>query len=218
MIIQVNGIDIKTYGENPQLIIQALCRCPLCEDALVRNGSYGRWAIFFRQVFRLRIFRVYCGRCDVAFTLLPHFLLPRHRHLKMVLSSWLWACLTTSLSSRSFLKPLVPEHGQHSSGAKGQSYSDHFDSCVVRPGRSLLQYWLKAFSQRAARSQAVLVVSCAVAGRALKELSEIAVSFPIGMRRKAAPLAQALCLCSLLLSSHSLDLVFERLLVFLLGP
>jgi hypothetical protein len=52
----------------------------------------------------------------------------------------------------------------------------------------------------------------------LKRLPDITGSFPVGMRRKATSIALALCLCSLLLSSHSLDLVFDRLLVFLLGP
>jgi hypothetical protein len=66
--------------------------------------------------------------------------------------------------------------------------------------------------------QAVLVVSCIVAKTDLKSLPDIAGYFPRGMRQKAAPISQALCLCSLLLSSAPLDLVFDRLLVFGLGP
>lgn len=218
MIIQVNGVDIKTYGENPCIVLQITYHCPFCEGRLCRNGSYERGAIFFQSVFRLLIFRVYCGQCAVAFTLLPHFLLPRHRHMKIVIASWLLACLTTSLSCRSYLRPLVPEPVGQAQGTKGRSYTDHFDSCAIRPCRSLLQYWLKAFAGRAARKQGIVIVSCIVAGRDLKELPVLASSFPEKMRKGAVPLAHGLCLCSLLLSSQTLDLVFERLLVFLLGP
>lgn len=218
MIIQINGIDINTYRENPWMAMQAPVCCPFCESRICRNGSYERGPMFFHEVFRLRIFRKYCSRCAIAFTLLPHFLLPRHRHMKIVISSWLWACLTTSLLCRDYLRPLVPEPSELSQGAKGASYTDHFDSCVVRPGRTLIHYWLKAFSARASRTQAALVVSCIAAGRDLTGLPRIAGAIPSGLRRKAAPLVLALCLCALLLASHSLDLVFDRLLVFLLGP
>lgn len=217
MIIQVNGIDFKTYRDNSWMILNMLCRCPFCEVRLVRNGFYVRLARL-GQVFHLMIFRKYCSRCDIAFTLLPHFLLPRHLYLKIFISSWLWTCLTASLSCREFLRPLAPAHQKRSPGAKGESYTDHFDSCAVRPGRSLLQYWLKSFSQRATRSLPVIVACCVVVGRDLRRLPEIAGPFSGGIQQKAAPLALVLCLCSLLLSSHSLDLLFDRLLYFLLGP
>jgi len=53
MIIQVNGIDIKTYVENPWIMLQARCRCSFCEGSLVRNGRYDRMALFLQQVFHI---------------------------------------------------------------------------------------------------------------------------------------------------------------------
>jgi hypothetical protein len=216
MIIQVNGIDHKTHRENPGKLLSALKRCPICGRLLSRNGFYDRLVRALQCLYSTIIYRKYCRACVISFTLLPHFLLPRHRHVKTCIVSWLRACVMSGITSLDFLKPLTGYSNEQQHEGKGSSFSDYLTTEKVFPGKSLLFYWLRAFSLRAARLIPYLVVYCIQAGRDFRTIVTIMRSWE--MRDSARPLVYAFALCALLFPSLSAHALFEHLVVFLLGP
>ena len=215
MIIQVNGIDHNTHRENPSIVLSALKYCPFCGRQLSMNGFYGRWVRALQSLYRTVIYRKYCRACVVSFTLLPHFLLSRHRHLKSTVVNWLKACVVAGISCLEFLRPLT-NHGKESEqSGKGHSFSDFLNAERIHPGTSLLSYWLKAFSHRAALFIPRLLLYCIQAGKDIRELEKISEGWKT--HRLARPLAYAFALCGILYPSLSGDALFEHLVIFLIS-
>lgn len=156
MILSVSGPDSKTYLANPLAILVLVVLCPLCllesvEQVLAKNGSYPRWIPNGSRRVLGRIFRKYCSRCRVSFSLLPEFLLPRQRHRLGLVAAWLWEWLQgTSARCRDFYL----RHGIKCPEPDDRMcWSDLLDQpgLRTRPGYQLLYWWAERFSQRAAR-------------------------------------------------------------------
>jgi hypothetical protein len=215
MIIQINGIDHNTYRENPSITLNAMKHCPLCGRLLGRNGFYGRSVRALQRLYFTVIYRKYCRTCIISFTLLPHFLLSRHRHVKSTIIAWLKVCVMATISCLAFLKPLTNYSAESQDAGRGHSFSDYLTTERVYPGKSLLSHWLKAFSHRAALFIPKLLSYCIQAGRDLRELEIICDAWKT--HQAARPLAYAYALCRLLYPSLSEDDLFEQLMVFLLS-
>ena len=215
MIIQVNGIDHNTHRENPSIVLSVLKRCPLCGRHLSRNGFYDRSVRALQCLYRTVIYRKYCRVCVISFTLLPHFLLSRHRHLKSAIVAWLKACVTLGISCLEFLRPLTNYSNEDQKEGKGHSFSDFLNAERIYPGKSLLSYWLKSFSYRAALFIPNLLSYCIQAGRDFRELEKVCETWKT--HRVARPLAYAYALCRILFPSLSEAALFEQLVVFLLS-
>jgi hypothetical protein len=72
--------------------------CPLCllVSAVTRlacNGWYPRRIPEGLGWVPGRIYRKYCSRCKVAFSLLPDFVLPYQRYGLGLVAAWLWSWL-----------------------------------------------------------------------------------------------------------------------------
>ena len=214
MIIQINGIDHNTHRENPSITIGAMKHCPLCGRVLCRNGWYTRCVRALQCLYFTVIYRKLCTLCRISFTLLPHFLLPRHCHVKSTIVSWLKACALAGLSCLEFLKPLTDYRAEIHTGGKGHSFSDYLRSEKVYPGTSLLSYWLISFSHRAALFIPELLDYCIQAGRDLRKLESICDGWVTPL--SARPLAYSFALCRLLYPALSEDALFEQLAGFLL--
>ncbi len=214
MIIQVNGIDHNTHRENPSIVLSVFKLCPVCGKQLSRNGFYDRSVRALQCLYYTVIYRKYCRSCIVSFTLLPHFLLSRHRHLKSIIVSWLKACVLTGMSSLEFLKPLTGYCSETQEKGRGHSYSDYLNAERVYPGKTLLLHWLKAFSHRAARFIPDLLSYCIQGGRELRELEKVCEAWRT--HHSARPLAYVYALCKILFPSLSEEVLFEQLIAFLL--
>jgi hypothetical protein len=215
MIIQVNGIDHNTHRENPSIVLSALKCCPLCGKQLSRNGSYDRWVRALQRLYRTVIYRKYCRACVISFTLLPHFLLSRHRHLKSTIVAWLKACVVAVISCLDFLRPFTNYSDEDQQEGRGHSFSDFLTAEKIFPGKSLLSHWLRKFSYRASLFIPNLLSYCTQAGRDFRELEKICE--PWKTHPLARPLAYAYALCRILFSSLSEETLFEQLVVFLLS-
>ncbi|MEI7638548.1 MAG: hypothetical protein WCJ37_14655 [Syntrophus sp. (in: bacteria)] len=215
MIIQVNGIDHNTHRENPSITLSAMKFCPLCGRLLWRNGFYDRSVRALQHLYFTVIYRKHCKACAISFTLLPHFLLSRHRHVKSTIVTWLKVCVISSISCLEFLKPLTNYSSEAQDAGKGHSFSDYLSTERVYPGKSLLSHWLKTFSHRAALFIPRLLSYCIQAGRELRELERICEAWTT--HRTARPFAYAFALCRLLYLSLSEDALFEQLVTFLLS-
>lgn len=215
MIIQVNGIDHNTYRENPSIVLSVLNCCPICGRPLSRNGYYPRWARTLQRLYRTVIYRKYCRACIISFTLLPHFMIARHRHHKSTIVAWLRACVVAGISCLKFLRPLTNYDNEAQQEGRGHSFSDFLNTEKVHPGKSLLLYWLKAFSHRAALFIPRLLSYCIQAGKDIRELEKISEGWKT--HRLARPLAYAFALCGILYPSLSGDALFEHLVMFLIS-
>ena len=215
MIIQVNSIDHNTYRENPSIVLSALKCCPLCGRQLSRNGFYERWVRALQRLFYALIYRKYCRTCVVSFTLLPHFLLSRHRHLKSTIVTWLKACVVAGISCFEFLRPLTNHGNEAEQAGKGHSFSDFLNAERIYPGTSLLSYWLKTFSHRAALFLPRLLLYSIQVGKDIRELEKVSGGWKT--HRLARPLAYVFALCRILYPSLSEDALFEHLVIFLMS-
>jgi len=151
----------------------------------------------------------------LSFTLLPHFLLARHRHLKSTIVAWLKACVVAGISCLEFLRPFTNYSDKDRQEGRGYSFSDFLNAERIYPGKSLLSYWLKAFSSRAAHFIPNLLAYCNQAGRDFRELEKVCETWKT--HRLARPLAYAYALCRILFPSLSEDALFEHLVVLLLS-
>ncbi|GEM_PF-3475305 len=215
MIIQVNGIDHNTHRENPSIVLSALKYCPFCGRQLSRNGFYERWVRALQRLYCTVIYRKYCRACIIPFSLIPHFLLSRHRHLKSTIVTWLKACVVAEISCLEFLRPLTNYGNEAEQAGKGHSFSDFLNAERIHPGKSLLSYWLKAFSHRAALFLPRLLLYSIQAGKDIRELEKVSGDWKT--HRLARPLAYAFALCRILYPSLSEDALFEHLVIFLLS-
>jgi hypothetical protein len=119
------------------------------------------------------------------------------------------------ISCLEFLKPLTNFSAEIQEGEKGYSFSDYLNGERVYPGKSLLSYWLKTFSHRAALFIPRLLDYCLQAGRELRKLEKICDAW--ATHPAARPLAYSFALCRLLYPSLSEDDLFEQFVVFLMS-
>ena len=98
MIIQINGIDHNTHRKNPSITLSAMKHCPLCGRLLRRNGWYNRFVRAMQCLYMTVIYRKICKICKLNLTLLPHFILSHHRHMKSTIVTWLRACVVAHIS------------------------------------------------------------------------------------------------------------------------
>lgn len=162
-ILSISGIQDKAYLQTPEYALLVVVLCPLClleavEQRLVRNGGYARWIPVGCSYQRGWIFRKYCRRCDVSFSLIPDFILRRQRYGRWLIVSWLWACLCGATSrSLAFLRQQGIRHAEPDGFT---CWSDLLDSDRTCPGYQLLWHWFTVFSRRAQQRIPRLVEAC----------------------------------------------------------
>lgn len=150
----VSGLDGKAYVEHPAQILLLVLFCPLCEGGddkrrLTLYGQYPRWIPVGGCLESGCIYRRYCSRCKMAFSLIPDFILPGRTYGRSLVTAWLWACLG-GVASRceAFYRTWtirVPARDGH------LSWSDLLDQVGQRthPGYQLLCQWTRQFACRA---------------------------------------------------------------------
>lgn len=165
------------YWEDPESILDTVVLCPLClrdqiESALARNGSYPRWipppeGSPPADRHLSKIFRKRCSRCKVAFSLLPDFMLKKHRYRCALVVDRLWDCLNGgSCRSREFLeRHSIP----HPTEEPEMCWTDLLDSIRTQPGYQLQARWITRFSARAVAAVPRLMIACIAVGRDLRE-------------------------------------------------
>jgi hypothetical protein len=160
----------------------------------VRNGGYERWFWVDWKDVRGWVFRKYCRKCEVAFTLLPLVVLAHWQYPFEFVLAWLWAALHgTSCRSRDFLVSQgVPLPGPEADASwsdqqdearvrrdhrpprrlQGTAWSDQQDEARVRPCYQLLARWTREFAVRAARLVPALTSCCVLLGLDLKNVAD----------------------------------------------
>lgn len=148
----MEGIDDETYRENPSAILAYVKVCPVCNSShVVRNGSYPRPIQVRGQILPSVIFRKLCRNpvCAVSLTLLPAFILPRHRYARTMIAAWLVEWLAGSpCRNPAFLQ----EQGVRLPVEDPlMSKSDFRDAVPTRPSYQLMWRWSRFFSGKAAQ-------------------------------------------------------------------
>lgn len=186
MILSVPASDGKSYLENPERVRDQVVWCPVCRARgiavrLARNGWYPR-SIPLRPGDRRggKIFRKFCSRCRVSFSLLPEFLLRRQRYRLALVAAWLWAWLCGA-SSR--CRDFYRIQGIRFAEASRMAWSDWLDQPDqrTRPGYQLLHRWVDVFTHRARQQMSELVAAAYEVGARLEEPSSPFRANPLGL-------------------------------------
>lgn len=198
-ILSVPGYTGYSYLDDPESILALVVLCPLClcgevEHQLVRDGGYPRWIPTTGGQSTLgRIYRKWCSRCGVSFSLLPDFIPKGLRYSCLLVADWLWEALKgTSCRSRAFLeRHEVPVPDEE----PGQSWTYLLDSARTQPGYQLLARWVTRFSARALTALPTLMTACIVLGCDLRAEAD-RFSGMVSAPARAFPIAVALYLWS----------------------
>ena len=114
------------------------------------------------------------SRCRVTFSLLPEFIVKRHRYRCVLIFDRLWDCLNgVSCRSREFMErhsiPYASPTDEPSELPK-TCWSDLLDSVRTRPGYQLQALWVTRFSARAQAAVPRLMMACIAIGRDLRDM------------------------------------------------
>jgi hypothetical protein len=167
-----------------------------------RNGSYKRrlpvrggwtWGPIYRRL---------CRHCNISWSILPGFVLPRRRYSLTLVVAWLLAWLHgTPFRDREFLVSQgvpVPE------ADVTMSWSDLLDSEPTRPSYQLLFHWVRDYQRRAATLLTSLVPSADRRDIELKTLAYLLEREEFSVFR-ASPLVLATGLLHLLSEARQPD-------------
>ncbi len=112
MVIIANfGLDVQTYSsEFPNLTFPSPKTCPNCTaaDRLVEHGSYRRQVCDHKQVFSIRVKRLFCTICRRTVSLLPSFCLPYRHYLAWVIQTVLSLRIQTNSSWSAVRRRFLP--------------------------------------------------------------------------------------------------------------
>ena len=123
--------------------------CPFCGKRLGKNGGYPRNIPKDASYVDGVILRSYCSRCEVAFSLIPGFILPWHSYSRELIVAWLLERMQgTPFRSQRFL---VKQRIEHVPADDTTSWTDMLDSERTCPGYQRFQDWTQRFSRSAQR-------------------------------------------------------------------
>lgn len=136
---------------------------------MVRNGGYSRWFWHEGSDVRSWVYRKYCPRCRVSFSLLPGDALARWQYPCGLVAAWLWAAMRGApCRSRAFLVeqgvPVPPPDPDI-------SWTEQRDDADLRPSHQLLWRWSRELTVRAARLLPALVGLLIVLGTDLRAVA-----------------------------------------------
>ena len=166
------------------------------EHRLARDGGYSRWMpTVSGEDKRGWIYRLWCSRCRVSFSLLPDFIPRGLRYPCLFIADWLWEALRgTSCRSRAFLV----RHGVACPAEEPLiSWTDLLEQERTQPGYQALARWVTDFADRALSAMPALLTACIVLGCDLKAEAE-RFSGMVATPARAFPIAVALYLWSTL--------------------
>jgi hypothetical protein len=139
---------------------------------------------------RCPVFRKYCRKCNVAFTLLIVDVLAYWQYPRPFVVAWLWSALHgTSCRDRTFL---VSQGVPVPVRDPAMSWSDQQDCDSIRPCHQLLARWGRTFGTRAARLIPALTAMCVLLGVDLKNTAEAISGLTVLPRLSALPVALGL--------------------------
>jgi hypothetical protein len=143
VIVQHFPGSVKEYidavlSRGSVLIIPDRCPHPDCQtvDALIRWGSYARWACTVDEIYRLRIQRVRCKACGRTHSLLPDFLHPHRQYVIELLQQVVFLYLLTGLGWGRLMSQLSE------SGPARSTVREWIASFIYGAGELLLD-WLR---------------------------------------------------------------------------
>lgn len=149
MILTAQTESLKSYIENPSLVLEIMRLCPTCTSRfLSRHGSAGRWVCFVSATLRITIFRLRCRPCGLTFTLLPDFLLPFGHYAAAVVEAAAGMYLAGAGSYRAVAVALT-DAGLSEDDLRLSNPTDATDAKCLQPGHQRIHAWVTRVAERA---------------------------------------------------------------------
>lgn len=149
VILAVQTESLKSYIENPSLVLEIVRPCPKCMTrSLSRHGSVGRWVCFVSTALRITVFRMRCRPCGLTVTLLPDFLLPFGHYAVAVVETAVGMYLAGVGGYRAVAVALTGA-GLAEDELRLSNPTDTVDAKCLRPGHQRVHAWVARVAERA---------------------------------------------------------------------